>query len=145
MWKYQVTSFLKFVAALVVALCILLPVCLVNVSAFPTISKKEYYLYSPSSQATVSEKISLIELPYIQGECARVETAEGEEYAKTLFEKYGATLLKTEMFDDGVSYYCYSPKLKGGILLERGAFVNLHIVVKETEVVVGTPIVFGGY
>ena len=63
-----------------------------------------------------------------------------------MLSRYDAEIVFTEKFDEagGISYYCYSPKLKKPILLD-GKFVNLHVVVKSEDIVLGSPIVFGGY
>ncbi len=144
MWAYKVVGWLKFVFAFSVALCVFACVCAFNLSAFPFEEDKEYYLYSASSQAKIVDAVKISDLPYIKGERVRVQTREGEGFLQAALEKYAATILKTENFDDGVCYYCYSPKLKNQMLLD-GKVVNLHIVVKKSEVVMGTPIVFGGF
>ena len=140
MWFYRLTVFFKFLGGLCVGLTVLVVVFLFNFSAFPNEKKTEYYLYSPSSQSKIVTEISVLDLLFLKGE--RVEVAERELGA--LLEKYGASVVFCEEFVDGVSYYCYSPTLKTPILI-GGKFVNLQIVVKESGVVLGSPVVFGGY
>ena len=115
-----------------------------QISSFPYATEKEYYLYSPSSQAQIKTELSVDDLLYIKGECAKIETSDGENCLQELIARYAANVIKIEQFDGGMSYYCYSSKLKTPILLD-GAYVNLHIVVKEKEILIATPLVFGGY
>ena len=144
MLAYKFWAWLKFIVAFALSAAIFALVCLFNSSAFPLESDKEYYLYSSSSQSLIVKTVDFADLPYVKGECARVETENGNAYLEKILAHYGAAVLKTERFDDGISYYCYSPKLKNKLLVD-GAAVNLHIVVKPTEVLLGTPVIFGGY
>jgi hypothetical protein len=112
-------------------------------SPFPFEKEKEYYLYSPSSQAQITSSIDAYDLFFLKGESAKITTGESVD---EVLSRYGAEIIFTEKFDEagGISYYCYSPKLKQPILLD-GKFVNLHVVVTANGIVLGTPIVFGGY
>lgn len=144
MFAYKFTAWLKFALSASVAAAVLFFVFLFNTSVFPFAEDKEYYLYSPTSQACIVKKVGLSDLPYIKGECARVETGNSEEYLAKTIEKYAARVVKTEVFDGGKSYYCYSPKINWQTVLD-GETVNLHIVVKDGEILLGSPIIFGGY
>ena len=93
--------------------------------------------------------MTVFDLPFVRGESVRLDCdgqseQEKESFVAELLERYEAKLLKTEEFSDGVSYYCYSDKLKQGIVID-GVTVNLHLVVKQKEIALGTPIIFGGY
>ncbi len=142
MFVYKLTAFLRFICALLMCGVILLPVCLFSFSAFPFETEKEYYLYSFSSQADIKKDPVPLDLLFVKGESVRIKT--DEVNLDEWLSLYGAKVLFTENFDDGISYYCYSPKLKTPILLDDKS-VNLHIIVKEKELVLGSPIVFGGY
>ena len=144
MWAYKLSAWLRFVLAVLLAVGIFIFASVFSLSAFPQESDKEYYLYTPSSQAEIANQVSVFKLLYIKGECARVECADAQAYLQATIEKYNAEVVKVESFDGGISYYCYSPKLKNPVLLD-GAFVNLHIVVKGSSILLGTPLVFGGY
>ena len=140
MWFYRLTVFFKFLGGFCVSLVVVAGVFLFNFSAFPNEKKTEYYLYSSSSQAKIVREISLNDLLFLKGE--RAETTETE--VGVLLERYGASVVFLEEFADGVSYYCYSPTLKTPLLID-GKFINLQIVVKKSGVLLGSPVVFGGY
>lgn len=142
MFAYKLTAFLRFICALFICGVILLPVCLLSFSPFPFEQEKEYYLYSLSSQANIVNEPALLDLLFVTGESARIKTEEIN--LEELLSNYGANVLFTENVDGALSYYCYSPKLKSPVVLD-GKSVNLHIIVKDKEVVLGSPVVFGGY
>lgn len=140
---------MKAVVAFVLSAVVFLFVAVLNTSAFPFEVKKEYYLSSASSQAVIVNDLSIFELPFVRGESIRIDCTgesvqERETLVQDLLAKYKANVLKIEIYADGASYYCYSAKLKQGISLD-GKTVNLHVVVKNGEVILGTPIIFGGY
>ena len=139
MWRYRLRSFFKTGLALLWASVVLLPVLAANCSPFPFATDKEFYLYSPSSQAEIQSELELYALPFVQGESACVTDS-----LSTVLEKYSATVLFEEKGEGYVSYYCYSPKLKHALILD-GKIVNLHIVEYGEGLRIGTPIIFGGY
>ena len=139
MWRYQLRNFFKTVLAAVGVAVILLPVSVANLSPFPFAKEKEFYLYSPSSQASIQTELGVEELAFIQGESGLLT-----EGVSTVLEKYRATVLFKESGEGYTSYYCYSPKLKRSIFLD-GKAVNLHIVEYDEGLRLGTPIIFGGY
>ena len=142
MVAYKLTAFLRFICALFICGVILFPVCLLSFSPFPFEQEKEYYLYSFSSQANIVNDPTPLDLLFVTGKSVRVETEEVN--LDELLSHYGAKVLFTERLDGAVSYYCYSPKLKSPVVLD-GKSVNLHIIVKDKELVLGSPVVFGGY
>ena len=142
MVAYKLTAFLRFICALFVCGVILLPVCLLSFSVFPFEREKEYYLYSFSSQANIVTDPTPLDLLFVTGESARIKTEEAN--LDELLSFYDAKVLFTENVDGAVSYYCYSPKLKSPVVLDCKS-VNLHIIVKDKEIVLGSPVVFGGY
>ena len=146
---FTVRNFFKTIFAFAVSVVLFLSIVLLSATAFPFEGQKEYYLSSASSQSLIKSELSLSDLPLLRGESVRVslegETANSQQaYLNELLEVYKATILKMETCEDGISYYCYSARLRQGVSLD-GVTVNLHIVVKDREMVVGTPLVFGGY
>ena len=146
---FSVWNFLKTIFAFAVSVVLFLSIVLLSATAFPFVGQKEYYLSSATSQCLIKPCLILTDLPFLRGESIRVtlddETANSQQaYLNELLEVYKATILKVETFEDSVSYYCYSARFRQGVSLD-GVTVNLHIVVKDREMVVGTPLVFGGY
>lgn len=143
MWIFKTVEFLKWLIALTVAVVLFFAVAFLNVTAFPFEGDKEYYLYDASSQARVKQAVTAIEIPFIRGERVELDYESGE-ILEQILERYTASVVKVEENAGVVSYYCYSPKLKRGIVID-GAVVNLQIAVKAESMVLGTPIIFGGY
>ncbi len=143
MWFFKILEFLKWLIALTLSAATFFAIAFLNTTAFPFEGGKEYYLYTPSSQSQIKKQVSVLDLPFIRGESVTIESA-SNELLEELLTKYGATVVKVEEFLDGVSYYCYSPKLKGGLVID-GRMVNLQVAVKGERTVLGTPIIFGGY
>lgn len=143
MWRFKVLEFVKWFVAITISLVLFFAVAFLNATAFPLIGVKEYYLYSPSSQAQIKREVGILDLPFLRGESVRV-TCQTDGVLEVVLAQYSASIVKVEEFCDGVSYYCYSPKLKKGIVID-GVMINLQIAVRGEEVVMGTPIIFGGY
>ena len=143
MWFFKVLEFLKWLIALVICAVVFFAIAVLNTTAFAFEGEKEYYLYTPSSQAQIKKEVAIFELPFLRGESVRINGASNEILEETL-ARYGATVVKVEECSGGVSYYCYSSKLKGGLVID-GMTVNLQIAMKGKTTVLGTPIIFGGY
>ena len=145
MWIFKTIDFLKWLIALILSVALFLAVSFLNATAFPFKGEKEYYLYSVSSQAQIKQAINPLEIPFICGESISIPNP-SNEFLDGVLTRYRASIVKVEESEESgvVSYYCYSPKLKRGILID-GVFVNLHVVVKVECVVLGSPIIFGGY
>lgn len=105
---------------------------------------EEYYLYSASSQAQRKVSLSWTDLPFLKGQSATYERADGEGFACECMKAYRAVVLFCEEVGQVRSYYCYSPRLGGGVTID-GTKVNLHIAVCGKRVKIGTPLIFGGY
>ena len=105
-----------------------------------------YFINSPTCFAREKENLSLLDLPFVQGEKATylVDKDEGQGFAQKALVALSARVLWTEEVDGVVSYYAYSDSLSKSVLVS-GEKVNLHIAVKENRIVIGTPIIFGGY
>ncbi len=118
--------------------------CLLRIAyaeRFPTLEgERNYYLYSPSSQATIAEKLPVDKLGFLTGESVALDGGDPKE----IFASYGAELLFVESAEGITSYYGYSDRLAGGKLI-AGRLVNLHVAKKGTRVVVGSPLIFGGF
>ena len=114
-------------------------------SAFPFLKgERTYYLYSPSSQAVIAKEYSLKDYFRLKGESVVVWTQKPKNVMEEIVKELKATVLFEEEVDGVHSYYCRAHGLFKGVQV-NGVFVNLHIVVKENSVAVGTPIIFGGY
>lgn len=107
-------------------------------------TSREYYLYDPSSQATIQTELAPVDLLYVCGESAEYEREDVAEFLEEILKTYRAEILFTEEACGVRSYYCYSPRL-GKTTLLKGCAVNLHIACKGSRVKVGTPVIFGGY
>ncbi len=157
---YGIRQFIKAAAALLAALGAAFCVYLMHAVSFSG-GESAYYLYSASSQAEIKEALSLAELAHLKGESAvyvfgsadgesaasaayRGESCLAAEAAKELMASYRARVRFTEEVGGTVSYYCYSPLLKGGVILD-GKKINLHVAVRADSLAVGSPIIFGGY
>lgn len=68
----------------------------------------------------------------------------GGDCVERIKEEFCAEVCFEERVGGIVNYYCYSPKLKGGVRL-NGFTVNLHVAAGEGYTAVGTPLIFGGY
>ena len=111
------------------------------------LTEREYYLFSPSSQAAMQADVELCEYFCITGEKA-VFLFDTEEdagrYAMKLLKTQAATVVFEESVADVRSMYAHTKRIGTGVRI-GGAYINLHIVLSGKRVQVGTPIVFGGY
>ena len=109
----------------------------------PVFDGDGYELYAGTSSAAVivtdSPATLKLTLP-VAGESARFQGDVSEE----LLLAYRARVLFCEEADGVRSYYCYSPLLGEGILL-NGVRVNLHIAAGKGQTAAGTPVIFGGW
>jgi hypothetical protein len=109
--------------------------------------EREYYLYSPSSQAKILESVDFAESFFLTGEkatfCFESEAA-AAEYACALLQEKGMKIVWEESWGNVQSVYAYAANRERGIRLPCGR-VNLHVVLQGAYVQVGTPIIFGGY
>lgn len=107
---------------------------------------RTFYLYSASSQAKQVSTLRFEEVFSVKGESVRFDRngKTESELVNEFFNKYGATLVYSETLDGVTSYYALTPNFNGGVIV-NGNTVNLHVAISETECVVGTPIIFGGF
>ena len=84
--------------------------------------------------------LPLLLSPNVRGESAVFQGDRAED----LLRAYRARVLFIEEAAGTVSYYCHSPLLGEGLLL-NGERVNLHIAAGRGQTAAGTPLLFGGF
>ena len=124
------------------AVCLL---CLVVLSSFIVtnkISAEEivYSLNGKSSGEFIKEEISLDKIFLIDGVSIKINGCDIEEKLNFLNAKMA------HYFTDGEveNYYFFSEKVHNFEII-NGKKVNIHLAVKEGEIVVGSPIIYYGY
>ena len=110
---------------------------------------REFYLDSSSSQAQIKKDLAWFEWSKIEGESVEYAILERERsdslaFARQKCKALGGTELFVEDVNGTISIYAFAPKLYEGIEL-YGKRVNLHVAVRGDRLVVGSPIVFGGF
>lgn len=110
------------------------------------VGERVFYLYTPSSQATIKSKLSLTDCFFVQGESVQfsLNGESGKKRAEEIMQDLQAELVFTETAGGTQSFYAYSKKLGKSVVI-NGKKINLHIAVAEDSAVVGTPIIFGGF
>ena len=95
-----------------------------------------------SAEAVLLEgdALPLLLSPEVRGESAVYQS----DCAEELLRAYRARVLFIEKAAGTLSYYCYSPLLGEGLLL-NGKRVNLHIAAGRGQTAAGTPLLFGGF
>ena len=108
--------------------------------------ERTFYLHSVSSWAEQKSALEVLDLPFVTGESVCVRCDNTEELLADVLQTYAAQVVFIEEAQDVYSYYCFSQLLPKKIVL-NGRAVNLHIAVAKNQerVVVGYPIIFGGY
>ena len=153
MFKYRLQNFIRLAIALLIALFVCLFVKVGNVQKLSVLNGEPvFYLRSASSNSLMKTELNLSDLYKVKGESVSIVLEENrgdryavsEEIARFLAKKFDAKILLQESFSDVISYYCYTPRWQTSIFV-RGYTVNLHIAVSKDYVVVGTPIIFGGF
>ena len=64
--------------------------------------------------------------------------------AEQVIADFGAECVFTEKTEAGVSYYCYSPRIKYREYI-GGRAVNLHVFEGKERLMVGAPMIYGSY
>ncbi len=107
-------------------------------------SRYEIYLNSSSSIADIVTVKGLEILKYknLYGESVKVD-AENFSLNKILND-FSAKLVLTEYADGVTCYYAYSPKIKY-LKQVKGKLINLHVAVRQDQVTLGTPLIYGGF
>ena len=119
-----------------------------NVSALQALSgERTFYLYNASSQAVMKNQLTLADVFALQGESVCItlpKDIDGEGYARGIAKALDIEIIFTETIGETISFYGFSPRFLTSIQL-YGKAVNAHLVVGNGVLIVGTPIVFGGY
>ena len=103
--------------------------------------EKTYYVGVAASNAYIlNEKDAGVFLDKVKGESCRVN----DMGVETIMKEYKAAEVFVEEAEGTTSYYCFSPLLKRSVII-KGREINLHIAVKNDEVTVGTPLIFGSF
>ncbi len=151
MFVYRLKKFIRAALALAVALFVCVAVKTANVSKLSALEgERTFFLNSASSQGLMKTELAFSELGKVTGEFVVLAVNKGDRYAlseeiaRFMAEKFDAKILLQETTADVISYYCYTPRWQENIFV-RGYVVNLHIAVSKDRVVVGTPIIFGGF
>ena len=106
---------------------------------------RTYFVNSPTCFAREKSALQPIDLAYVQGEKVTYACeGESEQFVRALLQDLSAQVLWTEEVDGVFSYYASSKKMGRQVFVD-GQIVNLHIAVQGDRVVVGVPIIFGGY
>lgn len=108
------------------------------------IGQRVFYLSSSSSNTLIKNQLRPLDVFRVKGESVRFTAVNGQETAEQIIERYRASIRFCESVCGTVSYYCYSPRLQGGLTV-NGVKVNLHVAVKDGDCVVGSPMIFGGF
>ena len=103
-----------------------------------------YFVHSPTCFAREKQTLSFTDLPFVQGEKVVYRVEDGADFAQSVLSILSASVLWQEEVEGAICYYAAAESLSRAVLV-GGEKVNLHIVVKADEVVIGTPIIFGGY
>jgi hypothetical protein len=110
--------------------------------------RRVFYLKESSSNALQTEKLDFFDIWKVRAESVRFnfQTTEMEKgrLLSCIIEQYGACILSKEIAGNTESYYGYSPLFGNGVVIGEEK-VNLHIVFAQEQVVIGTPIIFGGF
>ena len=147
MFFYRLKNFFALLLSVIVAL---LAFCAFKISAVCKFSAldgtRAFYLYSASSQSLQKQSLNFSDLFSIRGESVRFahNGRLARELAQEIINRYNATVCFTEEADGVLSVYAYTQNWNDALTL-GGIAVNLHIAVSNTECVVGSPIIFGGF
>ncbi|MBE7085132.1 MAG: hypothetical protein E7368_03660 [Clostridiales bacterium] len=142
-WRLKRTA--KMVCATVITLGVFALVRVVNVDKFGGyVGERTYYLDSASSQSLQTDALKGLQFLRVRGESVFLEESVDEAFLESVLRSYDASVLWIEETDGIVSYYCYTPCFEEGVHI-NGRKVNLHIATDNRRVVIGSPIIFGGF
>lgn len=150
---YRFKGFVCVCFSVIVALVCCASVKLAYLPRFRDIQgERMYFLDKASSQCLQASRLSLWDIPRVEGECVYTTISNyvggryltKEEIVKEIVQNYNAEILFCEEVNGIVSYYAYTHDWSDGIYL-YGRKINLHVAVGEEKLALGTPIVFGGY
>lgn len=147
MFLYSCKRFFALALSSLLALCVF---AVARVTAFCKFSAYEgtrtFYLYSSSSQSFQTQTLSFWDMDDVRGESVRFAYGKGlqQTLVSQIIARYGASVRFTEMVDGTQSVYAYTDEWQDAVTI-NGIKVNLHIALSETECVIGSPIIFGGF
>lgn len=146
MW-YAIKHWLKSVfALLLVGVVVGVGLCLKGSALSEVKGVRTFYLHSVSSWAEQKSALEIFDFPFVTGESVCMRCDHAEEFLAEVLQTYAAQVVFVEETQGVCSYYFFSQLLPKKIVL-NGRAVNLHIAVESNQerVVVGYPIIFGGY
>lgn len=142
----RISQAIKITAALIAAALIALAITVLPQRlAFRGGDSYSFYLGDTSKNCKIitasgdKAMLTRLTLNKICGESATYSSFDWQAYLKSI----GGKILFKEELTDSVNYYCEAD-LPYSIEL-YGKKVNLHICVKDNGVMLGSPIIFGGY
>ena len=157
MFRYFFKKFIILVLSVAVACAVALFVRVENISRFSALQgERTFFLNSASSQGLRTQTLSVKDIFRVKGECVRFDLKDyeggryalngrsAEEFAQNLTKSYDAEIVVVEEACGVVSFYAYTGRW-GDCIYVDGRAVNLHIAVKGTACVVGSPIIFDGF
>ena len=121
--------------------CLVFCYALLHSPVFPKGERYEFYTGTSSEEIVLSDSpLAKYSLTGIRGESVRYQGNRVQE----MISRYRAKVLFIEEAAGVVNYYCNSPVLGRGVVID-GKRVNLHIAASDTRTAVGTPVIFGGF
>ena len=144
MWRWRLKNTLSIVLALLLAVLVLGVLAIGGVDKFSKYGgNRVFYLDSQSSQSLQKKHLSVLEIFRVRGESVYLD-GESENFVEGVLSDFAAQVLFEEEIDGVRSYYCFSPTLGEGIMV-NGRKVNLHIAISDGGCALGSPIIFGGF
>ena len=106
----------------------------------PFLYEKANVVYSGKSLGQMQEKLVL---PLNKFDGVFKSYSVDTDYCE-LVKKYNAKLIFIEKTDGVISKYYYSNSIPYKEII-KGKKVNLHIAISNSQITIGTPIIYGGY
>ena len=150
---YRMKRFVCTLLAVLIAVCALVIVKVMHLSRFTALEgERTYFLDSASSQALQKTNLLPLDILRVKGECVAMDISDyvgdryllKEEIAREISGKYQAEIVFMEEVCGVISYYAYTSAWSDGVWL-YGQKINLHIAIDGEKLLVGSPIIFGGY
>ena len=138
-------QFLKLFSSVALSFLTLVSICFFRAKpCFDGGENYTFYVGANSSSCKIvkaegSPLLCKFSLKEVRGECATYK----DKSLQYVLQTFNAKIKFKETFLDGVNYYC-TADLPYSITL-YGQNINLHVCEKDGVLVVGSPIIFGGY
>ena len=121
--------------------CLAFCYALLHSPVFQKGERYEFYTGTSSEEIVLAQSpLAKYRLTGVRGESVRYQGDRVQE----LIASFRAEVLFQEEAAGVVNYYCYSPVLGKGVVID-GKRVNLHIATNDTQTAAGTPVIFGGF